>query len=228
MTLIRIENLGDVPLIYDRDPVANYGVRGYRVRPLADDQFAVELDTAFQQLFQEFDAHGLGPVREILYGGIARTGTGRSYHHSHRAFDLDALKAESGFTWVANTFPSRPHFYLAIESVLRQNFGTVLTYDFDPSHRDHFHFDNGTSVGFVRHSKSRVLFLQNAAKYLFDYVVSVDGVWGPETESLERSIRQELAIGPITQRENWIALLDACVDIALVRAIESDPEELVA
>ncbi|MGB3315687.1 MAG: hypothetical protein WBB85_14860, partial [Albidovulum sp.] len=134
----------------------------------------------------------------------------------------------SGQKWVANSFPARPHLYLAIEAVLRQTFGTILTYDYNPSHRDHIHFDNGDKVGFRPHSKSRVLFLQNAAHHLFDVMVSVDGVYGPETQLAERAVRKELGLGGFSNLANWITFLDASADIAMDRAVENEAWEMSA
>ncbi|WP_171181953.1 extensin family protein [Ruegeria sp. HKCCD8929] len=228
MAHTRVSEFGDVPLLYDRDPAENYGKRGYRVRPYADAVFAAQADSVFDEMFQTLEALNIGQVSAILFGGIGRSGNGSSLHHQNRAFDLDGLIFDSGFIWVADTFEKQPHHYLAIEGVLRQSFGTVLTYGYNAAHRDHIHFDNGDSVGFRRHSKSRVLFLQNALRFLFDQVLDVDGVWGPETQAAERLVRRELGLGSLSTNSNWIGFIETSIDIAVDRAREVDQKGLVA
>ena len=223
MPTTKILKLAGVPLLYDRDPAENYGVGGYHSKPYADQQFAQETEVAFTELFRALAEAGFGKVQAILFGGIARTGSGKSYHHRLRAFDLDGLILSDGFTWVANSFPTRPHLYLAIEAVLRQHFGTVLTYGYDARHQDHIHFDNGDKIGFRRHSKSRVLFLQNALWYLFDQVLSIDGVYGPETQRAERNARKELEVGGFSELPNWTGFLRSAAEIALEHATEALP-----
>jgi len=219
MTIIRIDSLAGRPLWYDRKPASNYGKTGFPVRPYIDARFFDEADAAFGHLLRNLSDAGLGDVRAILFGGIGRSGSGSSYHHRNRAFDLDGLILASGDIWVANTFPTRPFFYLGIEATLRQHFGTILTYLYNQDHQDHMHFDNGDSVGFARHSKSRVLFLQNAIKFLFDVPVGIDGVYGPETAAAERQVRQELGLGGFSTRDNWLKFLAASAEVALDREV---------
>lgn len=214
MPTIRIQSLAGVPIVYDRDPVSNYGTGGYRVRPYIEEGFSRTAEQAFAQIFQTIAATGLGQVSAVLTGGIARSGHGATYHHKHRAFDLDGLVMASGRTWVANTYPDRRFEYLLIEACLRRHFGTVLTYDYSADQQTHLHFDDGEQVGFQRHSKSRVLFLQNSLRYLFDRPVGVDGVYGPETQHAERLVRADLQIGTLTKRSNWDALLAASIEEA--------------
>ncbi|WP_196223563.1 extensin family protein [Roseibium sp. RKSG952] len=224
----RISQFGDVPLLYDRDPVANYGKCGFRTHPHVDTVFALQTDIAFGEMFLVLEAMDLGQVTAILFGGVDRTGGGSSLHHKGRAFDLDGLVFDNGFIWMADTFATQPHQYLAIEGVLRQNFGTVLTSGYDSAHRDHIHFDNGEPVGFQRHSKSRVLYLQNALKFLFDQMLTIDGVWGPETQSIEREVRKELGLGGLSIRSNWVGFIEASIDIATDRARELNQGGLIA
>lgn len=214
MAVVRIQTLGGVPILYDRQPATNYGKSGFRYRPRIDEDFAATADGVFSDMFRSLACAGVGDVTAILTGGIARAGTGPGYHHNNRAMDLDALVYSSGNIWVANTFPARPFEYLIIEGHLRKAFGTVLTYDYNPAHQDHIHFDNGDSVGFRRHSKSRTLFVQNALLYLFDLPISIDGVYGPETQGAERTARSELGIGGLGKTDNWRAFLQASIEEA--------------
>jgi len=214
VTVIRIDNLAGVPILFDRDPISNHGRTGYAIRPKIDAAFGAEADRAFSEVFISLSASDIGEVQSILTGGISRSGSSASYHHKKRAFDLDGLVFTSGYVWVANTLPTRRFEYLLIEGHLRPVFGTVLTYGFDDQQRDHIHFDNGESVGFRPHSKSRTLFLQNVLRYLFDENVEVDGVYGPETRRAERVVRDELQIGHLSKTFNWLEFLTASIEAA--------------
>lgn len=214
MSLTRVQTFGGVPILYDREPPSNYGQKGFRYRPRIDPGFAEAADRAFLNIFQSLASAGMGEVTAILTGGITRTGTGVSYHHRSRAMDLDGLVYASGRVWVANSFAANPFEYLIIEGHLRQVFGTVLTYDYNPEQQDHIHFDNGDSVGFRRHSKTRTLFVQNALVFLFDLPIRIDGVYGPETQGAERIARAELDIGGLSKRSNWLAFLEASIEEA--------------
>lgn len=228
MSKIRVREVADLPLLYDRRPPSNYGVTGIPVHPFINTEFAVEVELAMRQVVLALQGAGLGTARAILFGGIGRSGTGKSLHHTNRAFDLDGLMFTDAENWVADTFPVQPLIYLGIEAVLRQHFGTVLTYMYNSDHQDHFHFDNGERVGFVRHSKSRVLFLQNALSHVFDTPVGIDGVYGPATADAERRIRRELGIGGFSKLGNWVAFLSAVEELALNRQAQIRNLELVA
>lgn len=219
MSRIRIKTLAGVPIIYDRDPPGNYGKTGYPVQPWIDAGFAAETDRMFGQLFLSLQRADMGNVTHLLYGGIGRTPNGKQSHHvTHRAFDLDALRFESGQIWVADSFPHAPHQYLSIEAVIRQHFGTVLGYGYNAAHRDHIHFDNGEPPGFHRLAKSRVMFLQRALNLVFDESLLIDGVYGPHTRQVETRTRKSLGLGPLTARANWFAFLATVADLALDRA----------
>lgn len=202
MALIRVSNLAGIPLFYDRYNNTSYGVSAVPMRPYIDEAFHELCETCFGELNTFLGRYSKGIV-QIWSGGVGRQGTGTSYHHSNRAFDLDALIMNDGDRWIATSFPQRPHIYLAIESYLRMQFGTVLNYQYNAAHEDHFHFDNGTNPSFNKHAKSRVTYLQNALKFGFGGVLGVDGVWGPETARQQRLVFDDLGIGSIYTLNNW-------------------------
>lgn len=206
MADVSVGTLGGRNILYDRHREGDYGVTGVPIKPFMNPAFAKECEACFTQLVSEVEAAKLGPVGSILTGGISRAGTGTSLHHKNRAFDLDGLVIPSG-NWVANTFPQRPHIYLGIEAVLRQHFGTVLSFDYNQAHEDHFHFDNGTSVGFETMSKSRVIYLQNVIVFIYHTKIGRDGVWGPETRGASDKIRKRLGIGGFSNKKNWMQFL---------------------
>jgi hypothetical protein len=206
MALVRRNTLAGAPIHYDRFQAdgSDYGTLGKPWNPYIDPSFYDACERAFNDI-QTLLHPRLGAFKAVVCGGVGRAGGGASYHHQHRAFDLDALFWESGAVWVANTFEREPHLYLAIESQLRLHFGTVLTYLYNRAHEDHFHFDDGRRPNFRSATKTHSLFVQTALKYVFAMDVGVDGVWGPETDGAARAIRTELGIGPFSKLDNWLA-----------------------
>src|SRR5918996_1587969 len=189
MADIRVDNFAGKPLLYDRSTPSHYGVGGIAYRPLVNPDFAAGCEACFVELVDKLDKKAGLQVTKILSGGVNRAGTGASFHHKNRAFDFDGLLFDDGSNWVANSFPARPQLYLGIEAVLRKHFGTVLSYDYNKAHQDHFHFDNGTAVGFKQAAKSHVIFLQNVVAFAYGSRIGRDGVWGPETESAVKALR---------------------------------------
>ena len=218
----RVETLAGRKIIYDRQVEGHYGVTGIPIKPFMQDKFAGQCEACFRQLVDLLEAKNLGPVGSILTGGISRTGSGSSFHHTNRAFDLDGLILPTQ-NWVADTFPQRPLIYLGIESVLRQHFGTVLSYDYNDDHHDHFHFDNGRVPGFKNLAKSHVIYLQNAIFFAYQIQIGRDGVWGPETRSRSDELRAELGIGAFSQRDNWLEFLDRVANDALDLEVQIIP-----
>jgi hypothetical protein len=214
MASTRIHSAAGIPLFYDRFSDDSYGKRAVPMRPFVENGFLALLDPCFQAMNENFTRQGL-PISQIWSGGVSRNSTKFSYHNLNRAFDLDALVFDDGTKWIAISFPQRPYLYLAIEAHLRMQFGTVLNYDYNADHRDHLHFDNGTSVKFDRMSKSRVTFLQHSLNYIFGASVSADGVWGPGTEAATRAVLQQLGLGTLGDVNNWLSFLTFVSEEAL-------------
>lgn len=218
MALVRIDNLADLPLYYDRYKEGSYGVSAVPYRPYINERFLEGCEACFEELKTKLDAAGF-TIKQVWSGGVGRDGSGTSYHHTNRAFDLDALVLDDDTMWVADTFPERPFLYLAIESYLRRHFGTVLNYEFNSAHEDHFHFDNGESVGYARRTRSHTLYVQNTLLRLFHLDIGssgVDGIDGPDTQAALRKARKRLGIGGLSNKDNWMAYLDACGQEALL------------
>jgi hypothetical protein len=221
MTDIRVDNFAGKPLLYDRSAPGHYGRTGISFRPFVNPVFAQACEACFSELFARLRQRADLIVTFILSGGVSRAGTGASFHHKNRAFDLDGLLFDDGSNWVANTFPQRPQLYLGMEAILRRHFGTVLSYDYNRAHEDHFHFDNGTPIGFKPAAKSHVIFIQNVIALVYGSPIGRDGVWGPETESAIRSLRNRFGIGPLSTAANWRDLLDGIADEAMTLEQES-------
>jgi len=219
MTLTAFNELAGAGLHYDRyDPESGhgYGTRGKPFSPRATVDMADRLDECFRALF--FQApHGNADVVTSAGAYVNKPGQ----HGKGRAFDLDGIFwAETQL--IAIEYPAKPHLYLAVESVLRQYFGTVLNFNYNRAHEDHFHMDLGTSVGFNRMSKSRVEYLQASMFYVHDMQVGVDGIWGPETGSASRIVLSDLGVtGGLSTKANWLKYLDMTAAKAFERHIAS-------
>ena len=209
MPLIRRTHIAGVPLHYDRfnQDGSDYGTIGKPVNPYINAEFAEKCDAAFSDIKVRLEPR-FGMLDAIVTGGIGRSGSGKSYHHQSRAFDLDALAFRDGTLWVANSFPNRSHLYIAIESELRRHFGVVLTYDYNAAHQDHMHFDESRDAKFRSSAKTHTLYVQHAVKNVYLRPVGVDGLWGPETEDAVDDVLSELDIGPLSKKANWLAFCE--------------------
>lgn len=173
--------LASVPLHYDRLP-GQYGSRGQARRFFMTDAFRIKLGACFNELW---NVCPLGRAEVIATAGawVEKPGA----HGEGRAFDLDAL-FWPGRTFITLHFPTDRRVYLGVEAVLRRHFGTVLNYEYNAAHQDHFHIDDLTQVGFVRFHRSRVLFVQMVLRDLFGRPIVLDGRWGEETAGAVASV----------------------------------------
>ncbi|MXN65724.1 hypothetical protein GR183_12485 [Stappia sp. GBMRC 2046] len=218
MTLVRVDNISGISLFYDRFKSGSYGNEAVAMRPFIDQKFFGICEKAVATI-RDALSKGEYEIKQIWSGGVGRSGNGRSYHHKNRAFDLDALIFADNTKWVANTFPDRPYIYLAIEACLRTKFGTVLNYDYNKAHEDHFHFDNGTTVRFKREARSHVLFLQHTLMKLFNQDIGesgADGIFGPDTDAALSRVRKQINIGGLSGKQNWLRYLEVCAEVAIL------------
>jgi hypothetical protein len=189
---------GGVPVHYDRTSAAEYGTRGRPATLRCGPGFARKLDAMF------FDLWGIAGRAEVVTSAGAFVDK-PGLHGQGRAFDLDAV------FWAERSMVTRRDGYaghdrrrdFGVEAVLRKHFGTVLDYHFNADHRDHFHVDDGTGVGFRSGSRSTVLFVQAALNEFYTAGLAVDGVYGPRT----RAALDDVA-GNVTAPAEWLAFLD--------------------
>ncbi len=205
MALQVFTHLDDVPLHYDRFAAESgfgYGTRGKPFKPRATPAMITRLQSCFADIFAQ---QPLGRAEVITSAGAYVQKEG--FHGSGDAFDLDGIHWKSE-KFIALEFPKKPHLYLAIESVVRKYFGTVLAYHYNTAHQDHLHLDSGTAVGFQKMSKSRVEYLQATLLYIHGYHIGIDGVWGPSTEKITRVALDGLNIdGSVSSLDTWLAYL---------------------
>ncbi len=218
------DNLNGVPLHYAREPIAPYGTIGKKFTFYATKSFHSKLEKCFDELFSLCP---LGKPEVITTAGTF-VDKPRSYHRLGRAFDLDGIFWPSK-TFITINYPADRPFYLAVEAIIRKHFGTVLNYLYDQKHRDHLHIDDGTKVGFSSTSRSRILFLQVALKYLFDQPILVDGIYGSETKKAIKIVFKQKGISnTISTNSGWDDFLTRCAEIGFVESIVlSNPLTLI-
>lgn len=141
---------------------------------------------------------------------------------------------------LANNYPNDRSAYLSVESVLRKHFGTVLSFEYDAAHQDHWHVDDGSPVGFRSGSESRVKYLQMTLAHVFDVEVplTIDGKYGDKTREAARDVLKMLRLATAVQvstnskidrllRQVWPRFLDkaAARGLAALLPLESVTEE---
>ena len=136
------KTLGGVPVHYARPPVAQYGSRGKPHTFYCEAGFQKQLDSMFDELWLKCP---FGKAEVITSAGAFVEKPGQ--HGKGRALDIDGIFwAERDF--VTLRYPKDTKFYLGVEAILKKHFGTVLDYNYNKDHHDHFHVDNGSNVGF--------------------------------------------------------------------------------
>ncbi len=181
MALIAITHAGGYKLAYDRlgnsygelEPDPD-GRRFYGSQELQDalNQWAGHLPRVMR------------PPNYILSAGlyVDKPGT----HSQGIAIDVDGFWISDADHYMALSAPNDWGFYLKIEATLRQVFGTVLNYDYNLYHRDHWHCDLSRAPGW-RRVRSLTIFAQRALNEIFSQDIEVDGIYGPETDGALRT-----------------------------------------
>jgi hypothetical protein len=197
--------VGGVPTHYARSPVADYGTIGEARTFHSTLAFHQALDACFQELWQ-VSPHGRALAVVSAGAHVAKAGK----HGLGRAFDIDSIHWH-GKILVTREYPSNKKYYLGVEAVLRKHFGVVLDYHYNAAHRDHFHIDDGATVGFSK-AKSTTLFMQAACQEVFGktFKGGIDGGFGSGTQGALDEVCEDLGIAtPLTDLANWNSFLDA-------------------
>ncbi|MDG4550203.1 MAG: hypothetical protein P9F19_12325 [Candidatus Contendobacter sp.] len=203
--------IGSVPTHYARQPVAAYGTIGRQHNFRCTNAFYLKLEACFSELWRVYPH---GQAQAIVSAGAYVNKPG--YHGMGRAFDLDAI-FWPGKSFITNRFEEYPSFYLGVEAVLRKHFGTVLDYNYNRAHRDHFHIDDGGSVGFHT-TRSHTLFMQGVCYYMLEmrFDGNVDGDYGSATRTALEEACAELGVPtPLSALTNWNQFLDAVARLGL-------------
>jgi len=178
MNLVAFDKLDGVPIYYARQPVAAYGAKGKGPRTVRlDADFKKQLEVCLMHLWSKCP---LGKPTELVSGGCYVEKAGR--HGEGRAIDIDAIWWGDK-SLITKKAEQQPVLYLGIESVLRLHIGMVLDFWYNQAHEDHWHCDNGTSLGW-RGSRNQVLFTQAALSLVHGQNIGssgIDGVMGKDT-----------------------------------------------
>lgn len=173
LNLISITHAGPYRIAYDR--LTQLGV----IEPLPRrDTRRFRGTQALQDALNTWAAHVPTVMDEpnyILTGGVYVDKPGE--HGRGNAIDVDGFWWSATDKFLANDAPTDWYRYLTIEATLRKAFGTVLNYDYNRAHHDHWHCDLGRSTTWRRVS-SQSYFAQRALNEIWGEDLSVDGDWG--------------------------------------------------
>lgn len=195
--------IAGVPVHYDRfPPPYNYGTRGLPYKFYAAHGFIRKLNTCFEELWM-LCPYGRAQIITSAGAYVDKPG----WHGKGMAFDLDGIFWKTK-DFLGLSYSEDTKFYLGVNSILLKHFGTVLNYNYDHSHRDHFHIqDDGYRPGF-RDVTSILVFLQPALHELFDEDMSVNGYYDSKTRMAVQRVLERLSIyGEISDQEVWLAFL---------------------
>lgn len=221
--LVKFDAVAGVPCYYARTNAA-YGdlskCTKSRVRQLAP-MFLKCLEAMVMEI--DLVCYGvLGELQAVTSGGayVAKAG----WHGEGRAYDLGGLHWKQDILTtleVARNYHRREGdvktginqylIYLAVESVIRKHFGTVLGIHYDDRHWNHWHFDPGTEVGYWPEgfgAGTRVRYLQEVLTYVWRIPhVWPDGDEGPKTRRGIEELRAVTHLGPLTHQNVWLQFL---------------------
>lgn len=197
---VTFSSVAGIPLHYSRDQ--HYGVRGRNINFASTQRLKDVLDRCFRTLSEESP---FGQPDIVVTAGLYVNKPG--FHGRGLAIDVDAIYWQDR-TLVSVLYPFDQVHYLAVESVFRQYFGTVLNYLYDPAHEDHWHMDLGTRADFYTDSPSRVFYLQASLTYIHDHPVLIDGVWGRQTGGAIQEVLRDMSLSTdIENMSTWQAYL---------------------
>lgn len=203
------EKLVQVPVHYDRPPLAQYGSKGVSYKFFCEKDFEKKLNKAFDELFSLTSF--MEPEVIVSAGTLVHKS---GYHGMGRAFDLDGIFWKNR-VFITNNYPTDKIFYLGIESIMRKHFGTVLNYNYNKAHHDHLHIDDGTAIGFNADSRSKVLYVQAALTHVLELQVAIDGVYGSETKgAISKALERMNVTGAITSKNVWLHFLTGVANMA--------------
>jgi hypothetical protein len=169
-----ITHAGRYRLAYDR--LTSYGV----IEPLPGRNTRTFRGTAALQNALNDWANYIPDVMDpppayILTGGLTVNKPGQ--HGVGNAVDIDGFWWSSTDKFMANDAPTDWWRYLRYEATLRKAFGTVLNYDYNTDHQDHWHCDLGGTTAW-RGVESQAKFVQRALNEIWGENLIIDGNWG--------------------------------------------------
>lgn len=217
--VVPTKKIGGVEIRYARTPKHPYGSIGARRTVWWTPAFLSKVNACIYTLY------ALKPMTSIQLAGAWHDTVamnkqnpkhGVCRHCQGRAIDIDAIRFEDRIL-VTQNYPWNRKLYIGVESTLRLTFGTVLTYEYNRPHRNHFHCDDGTRPAMRRSDfsgrrKSRVLYLQLACRYVHKIDPGpLDGKWGGKTTA---------AVANILSQIGWVGLRAGASPGPIMSAVE--------
>ncbi len=129
----------------------------------------------------------------------------RSQHNYGTAFDLSALWWYDRRGWVADNYEGDKRFYMGVAANTNHFFTYSLDYNYNRAHHNHIHFDKSiTPSRFSRGSTSQVKFVQASISHVWDRAITIDGLWGPQTEGAVREVLEGLPLSGVLTAD-WMS-----------------------
>lgn len=157
------------------------------------------------------EQYGLAAPDQVwTYGAYVDGGSDcGSWHAAGRAFDLSRLRLPGGdfvscrydrWRSSAGTDLQRAlRRYWALAASLHHDFAYVLTYEYNATHVNHIHVDNGRSGGklstFSTSSTSQLQAVQAICTHLWDEPVTVTGRWDADTRAASSRVLDRIGHG---------------------------------
>jgi len=198
-----------------------------------DPMFYSRLETWFAFWRKNTPDHWTAPHRISLNGVyVAKPG----WHGQGRAMDVSRIDFTNtrlggysvGFDGRHNVWRSRTgsslvttrRLYWGTVASLNYHFAYVLHYNYNAEHDNHVHADNGVSGSgnsrFTSGSSTQNKFVQSTLNYIWGYSTSIDGRWGPQTDSNSRKALARAGVsGSLTSQANWLAFCRASFRLAV-------------
>ncbi|MFN8075464.1 MAG: hypothetical protein U0Q15_08610 [Kineosporiaceae bacterium] len=165
-------------------------------------------------------------LRYVTYG--VHVDRGSEAHDQGRGFDLSRIYAggtteaqlafwgrydlwSDGTRYTDEQIVRHRRLYWATAASLHYHFRHVLCYPYNTAHHNHIHVDNVLSGGgtstFDTTSTTQVQHVQSSLRYVWDTRVSIDGVWGPQTDAASAAVVTRIGrAGSLTSsQDNWLA-----------------------
>jgi N-acetylmuramoyl-L-alanine amidase len=171
LAMVTITHVGPYRLAYDRH--TTLGVLGAD-RDTRNFQGTQALQDALNR-WAPYIPRLMNAPRYVMTGGLHVSKPGE--HGAGNAIDVDGFWWSDTDKFQAINAPRDWYTYLTIEASLRKCFGTVLNYDYNAAHHDHWHCDLGYPTTW-RRAASQVLFVKRALKEIWrESSLTVSRTW---------------------------------------------------
>jgi hypothetical protein len=196
LAMVTITHAGPYRLAYDRHTRVGELGRDRDTRNFQGTQ-------ALQDALNAWAAHVptvMDPPAYVLTAGLYVNKAGE--HGNGNAADIDGFWWSDTSRFLAVNAPRDWYRYLTIEASLRKAFGTVLNYDYNAAHHDHWHCDLGYPTTW-RRAGSQTLFVKRALNEIWGESLTVNRTWDRAAADAVTRAGYDLS-----QRGEWDHFLD--------------------